>query len=202
MMRRMTLLRRNPAISAEEFSVHWAGPHAKIARNFQGLAKYTQNHVVQRLDAAPQDTYATDGLAELWFPSEESMRAALASPVIAQLTEDEPRFLSGVTRLILEEAPLGDGEAGVKVIVLGNRKPGASLTAEREPTMTYTSSATARSSLRREALWSIPSPPDTVLVARFLTLDDARDAIDRATWSPLASLDVWHAYHVREVRVV
>jgi uncharacterized protein (TIGR02118 family) len=202
MMRRITLLRRRESISAEEFSAHWAGPHAAIARRFQALAKYTQNHVVERLDGARADTYATDGIAELWFPSEESLKAALASPVIAQLTEDEPRFLSGVTRLLAGEAPLEEGSDGVKVIVMGKCKPGAAISADRHPTMSYASCAVTVQTQRTEQLWSVPSPPDRVLVARFHTIEDARNIIGHANWMPLASLDDWHAYRVREVRIV
>jgi uncharacterized protein (TIGR02118 family) len=166
MMKRISLLRRKEDISKEAFSAHWAGPHAVIAKDFQGLVKYTQNHVVQRLDPAPHDAYSTDGMAELWFPSDESMQAALASPVLAQLSEDEPRFLSGVTRLFLGDLPLDDGAGGVKIIVLGNRRPAATISADREGAMTFASVATARPSFRREALWSAGFQRSTVRVRR------------------------------------
>lgn len=202
MMRRMTLLRRRPDVPREVFRAHWAGPHAVIAKNYPGLLKYTQNHVVQRLDAAAQDAYATDGMAELWFPDGDALKAASASGVTSQLIEDEPRFLDGVTGMILGDAALDDGSGGVKVIVLGRRRAGSQVLADVVDGMTYASTASVASTWHRETLWSLPTPPDTVVVARFVSLDAARDTVAKATWSPLAALEAWHAYHVDEVRVV
>ena len=97
---------------------------------------------------------------------------------------------------------LGQQGAGVKVIVMGRRRPGVARSAEAIGGMTFASLATVRSTWRRESLWTLPTPPDTVVVARFVSLDAARDTVAKATWSPLAALDAWHAYHVDEVRVV
>lgn len=202
MMRRMTLLRRRPDMSAERFSAHWAGPHAVIAKAYKGLEKYTQNHVVERLDGAPVDHFSTDGMAELWFPDAGALNTALGSDVADRLIEDEPRFLDGVTGMILGGAPLDDGAGGVKVIVLARRKPGASPVADPLAGMTYASAATVASTYGRDKLWHVPEPPDTVLVARFTDAETARKVIGAGAWPALGGLAVWNAYHVREVRVV
>jgi uncharacterized protein (TIGR02118 family) len=202
MMRRMTLLRRRPDISREAFSAQWAGPHAVIAKAYRGLAKYTQNHVVERLDDAPRDTFGADGMAELWFENAGALTAALGSDVADRLIEDEPRFLDGVTGMILDEADLDDGTGGIKVIVLGRRRPGARVVAAPPEAATYNSAAGVSSTYGREKLWSVPVPPDTVLVARFADLAAAREVIAQRAWPAMLGFDAWHAYHVREVRVV
>jgi uncharacterized protein (TIGR02118 family) len=202
MMRRMTLLRRRADMSAERFSAHWAGPHAVIAKAYNGLEKYTQNHVVERLDGAPVDHFSTDGMAELWFPDGGVLQAALGSDVADRLIEDEPRFLDGVTGMILGDAPIDDGVGGVKVIVLGRRKPGDSPSASPVAGVTYASAASVVSTYGRDKLWRVPEPPDTVLVARFTDIETARKVIGARSWPALAGLAVWNAYHVREVRVV
>lgn len=202
MMRRMTLIRRRRDTSPADFSAHWAGPHAEIARHYPGLAKYTQNHVTERLDAAAVDAFEIDGMAELWFPDAAAMQAATGSDVTRQLIEDEPRVFDGITGLILGEAEQDDGSGGVKVIVVGRRKLGVSFGADLTEGMTYASAAVVQDVFRRQTLWSLPTPPDTIAVGRFVDLDAARKVVAKAEWAPLAAMQTWHAYAVREVRVV
>jgi uncharacterized protein (TIGR02118 family) len=200
MSRRMTLLRRRSDVPPAAFGAHWAGPHAEIARRYPGLAKYTQNHVEQRLDPALDDAFRCDGMAELWFPGQGAMHAALGSSVTAELIADEPRFLDGVSGLLLGQADLDDGTGGTKVIVLG-RANHAAATGGPAGAL-HASAARVESTWVRPALWSVPNPPDTVLVGRFIDLPTARAALDPVIWPALAGLGLWHAYHVREVRVV
>ena len=37
MIKRISLVRRKPGMSHEEFLAHWMGPHADIVRGFPGL---------------------------------------------------------------------------------------------------------------------------------------------------------------------
>ncbi len=200
--RRMTLLRRRPSVPPQAFGAHWAGPHAEIARVYPGLVKYTQNHVEQRIDPAPTDAFECDGMAELWFPGQSAMRAALTSPVTNALIEDEQRFLDGVTGMLLDEADLDDGRGGVKIIVLGRTRAGATVDATAPTQATHGSTARVVSTWSRPALWSIPEPPDTVLVARFADAPAAHAALNPTAWPALGALAMWHAYRVREVHVV
>ena len=200
--RRMTLLRRRPSVPPDAFGAHWAGPHAEIARVYPGLVKYTQNHVEQRIDPAPTDAFECDGMAELWFPGQSAMQAALTSPVTNALIEDEPRFLDGVTGMLLGQADLDDGVGGVKIIVLGRTRAGATVDPANPRQATHGSAAGVLSTWSRPALWSIPEPPDIVLVGRFADAATAEAALNAAAWPALAALDIWHAYRVREVHVV
>jgi uncharacterized protein (TIGR02118 family) len=201
MLKRISLLRRLADMPREAFSAYWAGPHAAIAREYPALAKYNQNHVIQRLDPAADDTFETDGMAELWFPDAARMRAAAESAVRGKLLEDEPRFLSGVTGMMLGETGIDDGAGGAKVIILARRRAGATVSAGSAEGLVYAGLETVVSTFKRDALWSVPEPPDTVIVARFANLEAAKTAIAGGHW-PDAVFDVWHAYHVEEYRIV
>lgn len=198
--RRMTLLRRRPDIAPAAFSEHWAGPHALIARRYPGLLKYVQNHVEQRLDPAPVDSFQCHGMAELWFADRAAIATAQGSSTAQALIEDEPRFLDGVTGMLLGTATLDDGEGGIKIIVLGRGGTGAPDTGPADAFAV--SRARVMETWSRPALWSVPEPPDTVLVARFSSAAAASAALDPAAWPALSGLSVWHAYQVREIRVV
>jgi uncharacterized protein (TIGR02118 family) len=98
-------LRRLPEIDAEEFSRYWRDEHAPLFRQYaEALAvrRYTQSHrrpsrlnyALQEYRGAP-DGY--DGVAEVWFDSVDSLRAALTSDAgraaADALIEDERRFI-------------------------------------------------------------------------------------------------------------
>ncbi|MGE0417241.1 MAG: EthD family reductase [Acetobacteraceae bacterium] len=198
----MTLLRRRRDMTRDAFSAHWVGPHAEIARRYPGLLRYVQNHVVRRLDPATVDDFECDGMAELWFADDAAMRAALDSPVAQELIVDEPRFLTGVTGMILGDAPAGPPLGGMKVIVLGRAVPGARIEVGSVQGMLNGSMARVQATYRRDALWVVPNPPDTILVAHFATPSLAHAAIDSGVWPQAGTLDTWHAYQVDEFRVV
>jgi len=198
----MTLIRRRPDLTADAFGAYWAGPHAAIARTYDGLQRYVQNHVVRRHDPASVDSFDCDGMAELSFASDTAMRAALASPVSQALIQDEPTFLSGVTGLLLTgDAALDDNPDSVRVIVLG-RALASPIAPTRPPGAIAYAAARVAEHWSRAGLWSVAQPPDTVLVAQFPDDQAARAAIDPARWPALAGLSPCHAYQVRTLRIV
>jgi len=84
------VLHRRPDMDRDEFSRYWRDVHGPIAAGMPGLRRYVQNYAVP--DAASGDP-PCDGIAELWFDSEEAMRAAFASPEGAATMADVPNFL-------------------------------------------------------------------------------------------------------------
>jgi uncharacterized protein (TIGR02118 family) len=76
MVKVITLFKRKSGMSHEQCIEHWRSVHAQIAmadRSFWGrVRKYTQNYVVP---VEGQST-AWDGVAELWFDSQEDVHAA------------------------------------------------------------------------------------------------------------------------------
>jgi hypothetical protein len=105
-IRLVFLLRRKPGLSLAEFSDRWRLDHGPIVAANQthlGVLRYTQTH---RLDdpinaglaaARGEMEEPYDGVAELWWESEESFRAASATApgrhAGAALLADEAEFI-------------------------------------------------------------------------------------------------------------
>lgn len=98
-------LRRRSGLSLVEFQDYWGNRHGPLVRRLQpalGMVRYVQVH---RLDGDLADGMRRgrgapepyDGVAELWWESEESFRAAGRNPAAREagrlLLEDEARFI-------------------------------------------------------------------------------------------------------------
>ncbi|WP_095013383.1 EthD domain-containing protein [Tsuneonella mangrovi] len=109
-MLKLTLcVHRLPSLTREEFQKHWRENHAPLVRaaaEALGIRRYVQSHTFEHpiADGTAQargmvhgDDVDFDGLAELWFDSEEALLAARATPEGrkhgAILLEDEARFI-------------------------------------------------------------------------------------------------------------
>ncbi len=105
-------LRRLPHLSREEFQKYWLEHHAPLVASHAKTLKilrYVQVHA--SFDAMNEGARASrnapepyDGVAELWFESEDSMAANAGQPGVAEaallLLEDERKFID------LENSPL------------------------------------------------------------------------------------------------
>jgi uncharacterized protein (TIGR02118 family) len=98
-------LRRRPGLSLAEFQDYWVNKHGPLVRRLQpalGVVRYVQVHRLdgdladgmRRARGAPEPY---DGVAELWWESEESFRAAGRNVGAREagrlLLEDEARFI-------------------------------------------------------------------------------------------------------------
>jgi uncharacterized protein (TIGR02118 family) len=98
-------LRRLPALSLVDFQDYWRNNHGPLVRRLQpalGMVRYVQLHRLdndladgmRRVRNAPEPF---DGVAELWWQSEETYRMARRSPEAREagrlLLEDEARFI-------------------------------------------------------------------------------------------------------------
>ena len=106
MIRLVFLLRRKEGMSLEDFQSYWRNEHAPLVASHarhMNVLRYVQVHA---LDDPMNDAMAEarggmepryDGVAELWWDSEESLGAALATAdgerAAAELLEDEQQFI-------------------------------------------------------------------------------------------------------------
>lgn len=90
MIKRFVILRRKPEMSTEEFRSYWENIHGKLIAKIPGLIKYVQYHVrSERLDNTDDPI---DGIAELWFESEDSQRKAYETQEYQAVVNDEPNL--------------------------------------------------------------------------------------------------------------
>jgi uncharacterized protein (TIGR02118 family) len=100
MIKRVSLVRRKPELSREEFLEHWMGPHAEIVRQLPGL-RGLRFGVVERW--SPEEA-AWDGVGELWFDTLESAEQAFATePYLSMLVADRRMFLGEAQSCFVEE---------------------------------------------------------------------------------------------------
>ncbi len=105
-------LRRLPTLTLAQFQDYWLNKHGPLVRSLQPALRMTRYVQVHRLDGdlatgmqrvrgAPEPF---DGIAELWWPDEETFRAAGRDPKAREagrlLVEDEAKFID------LEASPL------------------------------------------------------------------------------------------------
>jgi uncharacterized protein (TIGR02118 family) len=119
-------LRRLPSLSLAQFQDYWLNKHGPLVRRLQpalGMVRYVQVHRLdsdladgmRRVRGAPEPY---DGVAELWWESEEAFRAARRTPEAREagrlLLEDEARFIDlPRSPLWLNQEHLVHGGAGV-----------------------------------------------------------------------------------------
>lgn len=88
MIKRVSMVRRRPDLSHEDFVAYWLGPHAEIAREMPGALGYVVNV------ADDPDEAGWDGFAEVWFESREAADTAFASePFASRIKADRPKFV-------------------------------------------------------------------------------------------------------------
>jgi uncharacterized protein (TIGR02118 family) len=90
MIKRFVILRRKPGMSSEEFRHYWQNIHGQLIAKIPGLLKYIQYHVRSELSDNIDDPI--DGIAELWFASEEAQQKAYATPEYKAVVADEPNL--------------------------------------------------------------------------------------------------------------
>jgi uncharacterized protein (TIGR02118 family) len=98
-------LRRLPPLSLAEFQDYWLNKHGPLVKSLQpalGMVRYVQLHRLpgdladgmRRVRGAPEPY---DGVAELWWESEETYRAARRNPEAREagreLLVDEAKFI-------------------------------------------------------------------------------------------------------------
>lgn len=92
MIKRFVILRKKPSMSVEDFRHYWENVHGPLIGKIPGVTKYIQYHV--RSDNVDHTEPSIDGIAELWFESEESQVRAWQTPEYQAVVEDEPNLFN------------------------------------------------------------------------------------------------------------
>ena len=98
MIKRFVVLRRKQGMAADDFHTYWREVHGPLIAAIPGVRRYVQYHV--RSQIAVGEDEPIDGIAELWFDSEEAQRAAWATPEYALVVADEPNLFDMNSRSI------------------------------------------------------------------------------------------------------
>ena len=105
MIKMIAVVWKKPGLTDEQFEDLWFNGHGTLARRCSarmGFVKYVQSHKLpsKLMDDFSKDrgwSEPPDGVAEVWWESEESMMAALGTPegqeASRMLKEDEERFI-------------------------------------------------------------------------------------------------------------
>jgi uncharacterized protein (TIGR02118 family) len=134
MLKVITLLKRRPGLSVEEFQARWRKVHADLAAGVAGVRRYVQSHAL--LQGYQKGELIYDGIGEAWFDSFEAFDAAAASPEFGIASRDLSEF-TDVSRTVVMPVDvhvIKDGaipEGAVKNIEFVNRRPGIALDAFR-----------------------------------------------------------------------
>lgn len=100
--KRLGILRKKEGMTHEAFTQHWLGTHAPLCAKLPGLRRYSVNLV----DRARFPKFDYDGFSELWFDSEEDLKAAFASPEGVTLLADLPNFAGDIDPIISVETQI------------------------------------------------------------------------------------------------
>jgi uncharacterized protein (TIGR02118 family) len=122
----LTVLKRKPELTRDEFIAYWRDVHAPLMEKqedfWRHVRKYVQNYA---LDEVETNTY--DGVSELYFDSAPELKAALEEPGFATVQEDASNFvdLGASKSWVAEFKPVKHGgPIGMKVIAAGHRREG------------------------------------------------------------------------------
>jgi uncharacterized protein (TIGR02118 family) len=203
MSKRITLLRRNRAMSAADFRQHWAVPHAEIARHLPGLLRYNQNHVLRSSVSGNDQEWPIHGFVELWFRDADAIAEAAKSETTQKLIVDEPHFLDALTGLIMADASLYNGPA-FKIFAIDRtgRPAGAAETQFLTSfgKKTFGEIARVATVMRRQVLASETHPPAFVALVGFADRMQATEAFEQAL-APGKSIGL-ELYLTEEIRIV
>ena len=85
MIKSVSLLFRNPALSPEEFRTYWENVHAPLVKRLlPGLVHYSGSFPVPGVGASPHGgAIECDGIVELGWPDVETMNRDMSSPTFA-----------------------------------------------------------------------------------------------------------------------
>ncbi len=104
MFKRMTLIKRLPNATVEQFRRHWSEVHGQLVIKLPGIRRYIQNDIRKTWPEAP-----FDGVVELWFDDKNGLETAFSGPLGKALPDDEKNFIGGKVLCDTEEHSVRPG---------------------------------------------------------------------------------------------
>jgi len=90
-------LKRKPGMRLAEFRRYWLEVHGSLGGQLPGLRRYVQSYLIDEAYLYAEPRY--DGVAQLWFDSEDALRAGFDSTAGKALYADGANFVeASVTR--------------------------------------------------------------------------------------------------------
>ena len=113
MIKRMSLLKRKPEMTSEQFDEHWLKIHGPMIAELPGLRHYVQNKPSEKVSGAAQIPVTdagdqVDGITELYFDSVEDMEAAYTSEQGQKCFADGQLFIGSATTFTVTERIIKD----------------------------------------------------------------------------------------------
>jgi EthD domain len=118
MVRLTALLRRNPALTHEEFVAHWRDVHGPLIASVPGIerwvVRYEQHPRAAGAAGAWTGTEGIDGMTLQWFRSIDDLMAMISDPEYRRMVGPDERHLVDLDNSVylLSEEPrmvIGDG---------------------------------------------------------------------------------------------
>ena len=111
MLKRVSLLRRHAHHSPASFAQEWHGIHADLIRRMPGCRGYVQNRIEERFaergQIASYEELPYDGIAELFYDDEASMRQAYQSEARGPLRDHARTLLGDIVTFVVRVVDVG-----------------------------------------------------------------------------------------------
>jgi uncharacterized protein (TIGR02118 family) len=98
-VKRVGLVVKRDDMTYEQFRLHWLNVHAQLCKKLPNMRRYSVNLV----DKERFPNFGYDGFSELWFDSEEALKASLESPEGKTLLADLPNFTKDIYPILTHE---------------------------------------------------------------------------------------------------
>ncbi|KRE05849.1 hypothetical protein ASE63_05885 [Bosea sp. Root381] len=126
----VTLVKRSPGLTVQDFQRRWAQDHGPLAAAAPGLRRYVQSHALEKGYAKGELLF--DGISESWFDDDAAYAAYGTSETALRIEADLLTLVdpARLVRMAVDVYVVKDGpvpEPAVKNIEFVNRRPGMPL---------------------------------------------------------------------------
>jgi uncharacterized protein (TIGR02118 family) len=100
-LKRMSILRKRPEVSSEDFQNEWFRLHSVLVKRLLGVEGYRQNLVLEGPRGADGNMLA-DGMVELWFPDMATIEADFRSRAGITLMTHAKEFIAEISTFLVQ----------------------------------------------------------------------------------------------------